>query len=173
MGHLQSGTLRCDDPPIARRCRLGHLLVALAFAVKPSRIRLDRTAPQPWQVGVVRVPRPSAFVAARYLLSDWSIVAFYVLIFALATVMIVRWSGRLDWGAAHRLALAGGALLTYAWHSFPEKPVIGSTGPIDLVGNALFAIVAVLLLPAASRTVRRADDAAVHVVPSQPGVWTG
>ena len=44
-------------------------------------------------------------------------------------------------------------LLTYAWHSFPEKPVLGSAGTIDLIGNVVFSIAAVILLVVASRTV--------------------
>jgi hypothetical protein len=55
------------------------------------------------------------------------------------------------------LALAGGALLTYAWHSFPEQPVLGSRGTIDLIGNIIFSITAVFLLVAASRAVRQAN----------------
>jgi hypothetical protein len=31
------------------------------------------------------------------------------------TVVITRWSRREGWAAAHRLALAAGTLLTYAW----------------------------------------------------------
>jgi hypothetical protein len=146
------------------------VLITVAFAVDPSHIRVDRPAPQPWQVGAFAFLASSAFVSARYLLSDWPIVAFYVLIYALVAIMVVRWSTSIEWGAAHRLAMAGGALLTYAWHAFPQKPVIGSTGSIDLVGNAVFAIVAVILLLAASRTVRLAVDASTDVVHTQPEV---
>ena len=149
------------------------LLVVLAFAVQPSRMRVERPAPQPWQVGAFAFLASSSFMAARYLLSDWPIVAFYVLIFGLVAVIVVRWSGRVDWGVAHRLALAGGAMLTYAWHAFPQRPVIGSTGAIDLAGNVVFAVVAVLLLLAACRTVSELCDASADVVHNQPEVWTG
>jgi hypothetical protein len=47
------------------------------------------------------------------------------------------------------LALAGGALLTYAWHAFPQQPVLGSTGQTDLIGNVVFALGALLSLAAA------------------------
>jgi hypothetical protein len=40
------------------------------------------------------------------------------------TLLITHWSRRAGWGAAHRLALAGGAMLTGAWGAF----VVGS-GP--------------------------------------------
>src|SRR5262245_46824059 len=61
----------------------------------------------------------------------------------------------------------GGALLTYAWHSFPERPVLGSAGTIDLVGNVIFSIAAVALLVAASRTVGRGLREASAAVPDE------
>ena len=145
------------------------VLITVAFAVDPSHIRVDRPAPQPWQVGVFAFLALSAFVSARYLLSGWSIVAFYVLIFALVTIMVVRWSTRID--GAPPIALQWQAVpADLRLHAFPQKPVIGSTGSIDLVGNAVFAIVAVILLLAASRTVRLAVDASTDVVHTQPEV---
>ncbi len=130
-------------------------LIAIAFVVGQPRVRPERAAPQPWQVGAIAFLTASSFMGARYVLAGWPIVAAYLLIFGLITVLVVRWSGRVGWGPAHRLALAGGALLTYAWHSFPEKPVIGSSGSIDLVGNAVFSLCAVVLLAAASRAAGR------------------
>jgi hypothetical protein len=47
---------------------------------------------------------------------------------------------------AHRLALAGRALLTYALNAFIEVPIIDGTGIIDLIGNSVFAFGAVILL---------------------------
>jgi hypothetical protein len=132
-------------------------LIAAALTVGQLRIHSDRAVPSPWQVGAFALLISSAFMAARYVLTDWPIVFGYLLLFGIAAVMIVRWSGRRSWGAAHRLALAGGALLAYAWHSFPEKPVIGAGGTIDLIGNAIFSIGAVVLLVAAGRAVRRAN----------------
>jgi hypothetical protein len=131
------------------------VLIAIAFVVGQPRSRNERAAPQPWRVGAIAFRAASSFMGARNLLADWPIVAAYLLIFGLVAVLVVRWSGRIGWGPAHRLALAGGALLTYAWHSFPEKPVIGSNGTIDLVGNAVFSLSAVVLLAAASRAVGR------------------
>ena len=69
----------------------------------------------------------------------------------------MRWSSRPGWGPSHRLALAGGALLTYAWHAFPQPPMLGSAGTIDLIGNTVFATLAVLLLAMAARVVRRTE----------------
>src|SRR4029453_10116762 len=75
-----------------------------------------------------------------------------------------------SWTDAHVLALAGGALLTYAWHSFPQEPVLGSKGTVDLVGNAVFSTGAVLLLAAAVRRVRRGVGPACRRPPrTRPG----
>jgi hypothetical protein len=70
--------------------------------------------------------------------------------------LATRWSRREGWSAAQRLALAGGALLTYAWVGFVLSALLlGRTGAVDLIGNAVFAAGAVVLLAAATRKVRR------------------
>ena len=56
-------------------------------------------------------------------------------------------------GPAHRLALAGGvADLRLAF--LPHTPVLGSAGTVNLAGNIVFTIAAVVLLTVACRTVR-------------------
>ena len=111
-------------------------------------------------------------MALRYVLADWPIIVAYFHLFGLVAVMVIRWSERVGWDAAYRLALAGGAVLAYAWHCFSEKPVIGSEGKIDLVGNAVFSLGAVVLPVVASRTVLRGQDetssAAEHGLPIVP-----
>ena len=94
------------------------------------------------------------------MLGGWPIVAAYLILYGCAAVVVVRWSGRPGWSPVHNVALAGGALLTYAWHSFIETPVIGSKGTIDLVGNMVFSLGAVVLLMAAVREASR-----MHEVP--------
>ena len=76
------------------------------------------------------------------MLGGWPIVAAYLILYGCAAVVVVRWSGRSGWSPVHSVALAGGALLTYAWHSFVETPVIGSKGTIDLVGNGFVLLTA-------------------------------
>jgi hypothetical protein len=40
----------------------------------------------------------------------------------------------------HTLAPAAAAVLTYAWHSFPETPVVPVDPAVDLAGNAVFCL---------------------------------
>ena len=87
---------------------------------------------------------------------SWLGVAFGLLLVAMMTGVATRWSRREGWSAAHRLALDGGALLTYAWVGFVLSALLlGRTGAVDLIGNAVFAAGAVVLLAAATRKVRR------------------
>jgi hypothetical protein len=67
-----------------------------------------------------------------------------------AVVVLVTWSRRPVWTRMHALAAAGGALLTYAWHAFPESPVMDAPRTTDLVGNAILAALAVVLLISAT-----------------------
>jgi hypothetical protein len=72
-------------------------------------------------------------------------------------IVLARVSRREGWGDAHRLAVAGGLLLMYAWGAFAVAQFTGRTGALDLVGHGIFALVAVGLLTAAARRVRTRD----------------
>jgi hypothetical protein len=129
-------------------------LIVAAFVVgRAPGPSADRPAPNPWLVGAV------AFVASSLLFAkseSWLGVAFGLLLVAVMVVLITRWSRRKGWSLAHRLALAGGALLTYAWGGFVLSVLLlGRTATVDLVGQAVFVAGAVALLTAAIRTVRR------------------
>jgi hypothetical protein len=82
-------------------------------------------------------------------------VALWCALVVAAVVLIMNWSRRDGWGAAHHLALAGGALLTYALIAFPQEPIVGSKGAIDLTGNIIFLLAAMALLTAAATALRR------------------
>jgi hypothetical protein len=90
-----------------------------------------------------------AFAAATlfFLKSEtWAGTAFSVVVAATAAVLVARWSRRPGWGDRHRLAVAGGALLTYAWAGFVLSFLLGRTDPVHYVGNAVLAAAAVALL---------------------------
>jgi len=69
-------------------------------------------------------------------------------LFASVAALVLYWSRLSGWSDKHRLALAGGALLTYAWHAFPWAPLVPYpvSGTVDLASNAILAISAVALL---------------------------
>lgn len=142
-------------------------LITDAFMIgRRPRPHTDGTIPQPWVVGVVSLAASSLFMAVGMFIadiSDWGAVGGYLVLYAVVIGGISRGSRREGWGAAHRLALAGGALLTYAWHAFPVTPTIGTTGTIDVIGNVVFALGAVGLLAAAVRTVYRSRNAGSSV----------
>jgi hypothetical protein len=75
--------------------------------------------------------------------------------FAVVSVLVVRWSRRTGWGDRHRLALAAGAVLTYAGNSFLMHPIEGDGPVITPVSHVVFAAVAVALLLLAARAGRR------------------
>jgi len=113
------------------------------------------SVPRPLLLGALSLVASSAFMTARRLVGGWTVVAIYLVLLAAVSVAVRVWSSRERWSPSHVLALAGGALLTYAWHSFVQEPVVGGRGTVDLVGNAVFSAGAVLLLVAAARRVRR------------------
>lgn len=130
------------------------LLIAAAFAVphQPT-TQNDKPAPQPWQVGMAAFLLLSLFILRP---ENWLGVAIgFVLLAALARLVVV-WSQRAEWDEGHRLALAAGALLTYAWLGFLVPHLTGSADSLTLVGNVTLAVVAIALLAAAAWSVKRA-----------------
>ncbi|MFG1708200.1 hypothetical protein ACFLIM_33830 [Nonomuraea sp. M3C6] len=78
--------------------------------------------------------------------------------------LIARWSHRTGWSEAHRLALAGGAMLTYAWHCFPWKTIAPASPAVDLVGDIVFTTGAVALLVVTALRLRRRGESAPLIV---------
>ena len=79
----------------------------------------------------------------------WFGVGIALVLLAVAALLVWYWSGRAAWGAPHRL--------TYAWIGFTMEPLDEEPGTIDLIGNAVFAAGAIVLLAVAARTVQRAS----------------
>ncbi|WP_436520885.1 hypothetical protein [Actinoplanes sp. HUAS TT8] len=81
----------------------------------------------------------------------WPGVVIFVLNIAVYLTLIAIWSAKPGWGSRHYLAVAAGALLTYAWHSFVESPTGEAAAAVDLIGNAVFTIGALALIRYAYR----------------------
>lgn len=156
-------------PQLAGAAAAVIVLIVAAFSLPPELHRpadtSTRPAPGAWSVGAFSLAAGSIFMlitifAQTLHLSDWWIpVALYLLLDAVVIVVIRSWSERQGWGDWHRLALAGGALLTYAWYAFPQPSVSLGNSAIDLAGNAVFAAGAVLLIAVAARRLQRAGSA--------------
>jgi len=128
-------------------------LIVVAFLVGRSpRPTVDRRAPKPWLVGA------SAFVVSSLYSArgeSWWDVGVGVVLVGVAAVVVARWSRRSGWGAAHRLALAGGALLTYAWLGFVLLVLKGTADTLNLTGQGLLVAGAIVLLSVARAVVRK------------------
>jgi hypothetical protein len=87
-----------------------------------------------------------------------ALIAFVAVVLGLevASIGVVHaWSKRRGWGKAQQLALAAGALVTYAWTAFPQTPMVSATPTQDLVGNAVFALAALALVSIAALATRQ------------------
>jgi hypothetical protein len=128
------------------------ILVLVAFTL-PHKKQLNSTvlSPRPWLVLIASLASTSLFMILLFeLLPGWfGVLAWAVLVLA-SIRLIAVWSQRPGWGDWHQWALVAGALLTYAWSSFPQQPMIGTAGSVDLFGNTVFALVGMSLIVLAS-----------------------
>jgi hypothetical protein len=124
------------------------LLTVLAFRLpkaKDSLAGANGTAPSPWIVGAVALAACSGFMLVPPALG-WIAVAAYLGLDLVMIVAVSIWSRRSGWSGRHRLALAAGAALTYAWHSFSQKPVVPVSARLDRVGDIVFSLGAVFVI---------------------------
>jgi hypothetical protein len=129
---------------------LAGLVVLVAFRL-PRRSGLPGTVPAVWVVGL-------AVLVAGVLIEVAPLTGIGIAIVEVVLAVLgARWVIRGAWTPRHTLAAAAGALLTYAWHSFPEQPVLPASTTVDLAGNAIFTIGALLLIGMAWRRTAAAS----------------
>jgi len=116
--------------------------------------RPTQSVPSPWLFGFIALAAGSAILLVPQTWGWWAATIILGLELGVAGLVLVL-SRRAGWTSAHKLALASGAALAYAWHAFIEPPVIGGTGPSVRIGNAIFALGAVLLIAFAANRLRR------------------
>ncbi|BCJ34254.1 hypothetical protein Athai_17570 [Actinocatenispora thailandica] len=151
------------------------LLVASAVLVArrwPGPPRIDprrRPAPPAVRVGVAAFLVSSGYWAIDTVLSwflgAWPQLAIWAAYAAGCAVLLVRCSHRAGWGAGHRLAVAGGLLLTYVWYGLVHATDLGTPLPLALAGTIAFGAGAIALLFAAVRAHHR--HTAITVVPPE------
>jgi hypothetical protein len=136
------------------------VLVALAVWIgRRAHRRTTGSVPSAWIIGVVTLVLGSGWMVVNDQIKNGWLEAILLLAIEVLTVfVIVTWSRRTGWTRLHTLAAAGGALLTYAWHAFPETPVFDAPRSTDLIGNAVFALLAVALLISATITCDKFGD---------------
>src|ERR1700678_2697682 len=131
------------------------VVIAAAFRL-PHRTtaRTQGWVANPWLVGAAALAAGSIFLIVPNSWGWWA-VALYVFLDCAVIAAVFVLSHRTGWDARHRLALAAGAALAYAWHAFIQTPAVGGAHSLRTVriGNAIFAAaLLVLLLIAARRT---------------------
>nr|WP_055506225.1 hypothetical protein [Nonomuraea pusilla] len=132
-------------------------LVAAAFRLPSAPPAPGRAAPSPWTVFAAALAAGGLFELSTLAdLPVWAVITTLAAAEAGIAVLVLRWSAGRGWGGGHRVALAGGALLTYAWHAFFSGPLVPTTPAMNLASHVVFGAGAVaLLLVAARRTARR------------------
>ncbi len=88
-------------------------------------------APKPWFIGVV-----SFVTSSLFMLSDstygWYSFGACLLLLAVFFLIVYFWSHQNGWGDRHRIAIAGGAILTYSWLGLLSGSVLFGLGAIAL-----------------------------------------
>ncbi len=135
-------------------------LIVTAFLISRRRAPgTEAAAPRPWAVGAVAFVFSSLYWVASGLLPDtgpmtpWLIVGAGFALAGGAVAVVTHWSHRRGCGAAHRLALASGTLLTYVWAGFTQSWDIGVPRTTAVIGSAIFSAAAIILLALAARAL--------------------
>jgi hypothetical protein len=158
---------QATDPYLAPAGRLaGAALVAVLLIVLA--LRLPRAGapagqgpvPRPLVVCALGLVAGSMFIAGDDLLPGWIHFGVMVAVAVALAAGVGRWMLRPAWTPVHAFALAAGALLTYAWNGFPQPPFVPAAPAVDLAGNAVLALGAVVLLAVTASRFRRADRSA-------------
>ena len=136
------------------------VLIISAFSLHrwPAAKRSWRV-PDPRIVGLISFSIASAFLVIPREWAWWAVVA-YLSLYVFAVVPTLIWSNRTGWRSIHRLSLAGGAAMAYAWHAFLQTPSLGDAGAITRMGNLLFAVLAAILVGAGARKLGDSRHAA-------------
>jgi hypothetical protein len=134
--------------------------IVAAFLIPARRTpRKPGSVPNPWLIGAAALLAGSIFLIVPNIWG-WTAVAIYALLDMIMIAGVTTLSHREGWKATHRLALAGGAALAYAWHAFIQNPAVGDAGRSTRIGNVIFAAALIeLLFVAARRTAGHVKSA--------------
>ena len=129
-------------------------LLVLTVSAFRLPLRLNSTArggvPPPWIPGLMALVASSAFLLVP-MAWGWLAVGVYLLLDAVVAAAILFWAARKGWDERHKVALAGGAAMAYAWHAFIQIPALGTADVFGRIGNLVFAVLAVILIAAGAK----------------------
>lgn len=156
---MHSGT-REHDLFAASNLQLGMTWIAIAliaglamkWRARPG--TASGSAPGAWIVGVAAMLLGLTFMKVPYVMENWPRAGAQWAVDLVGFGLLYVFARRAAWTPLHTLAVAGGAMMAYAIHAFGQDPVVGSKGIVDLVGNGLFAAMALVLLVIAARKAR-------------------
>lgn len=132
-------------------------LIIAAFLVRGPVAATGRgPAPARWLAGVTSLVASSLFMLTESL-PGWAEVAGCLLLLAAFSLLVLRWSRHSGWGPAHRLALVGGGVGTYAWLGLVMEPESGPRTVLDQVGAGVIAVASIGLLVMAGRRLSSWD----------------
>jgi hypothetical protein len=127
------------------------ILIVVAFLL-PKRTPTPAVGwvPSPWLIGAAALAAGSIFLVVPKTWA-WSAVGIYLLLDLAMIALVYVGSHHIGWDGRHRLALAGGAALAYAWHAFIQTPAVGAADKVDRIGNVIFAAALLVFLFFAAR----------------------
>ncbi|HEX8518662.1 MAG TPA: hypothetical protein VF667_03635 [Pseudonocardia sp.] len=116
-------------------------------------------APRPVRVGAAAFGLTGLYwvvdVAVPAVAGAWTALGCWAALAVVAAVLLRRGAARPGWGRRHRLAVAGGALLTYLWVAPLNAVAVGVPPVLAAVGAAVFGAAAAAILALAVRAERR------------------
>ncbi|MEU4767011.1 hypothetical protein AB0H12_27525 [Actinosynnema sp. NPDC023794] len=107
-------------------------LIAIAFLIRP-RATTDRPVPRPGTLGFGAFLVSSIFVAVP---EDWTGFGLKIALTIIAATALTWWGRSTTWGAAHRFAVAAGALVTYTWLGW----ILVEKSPGPLIAHAVLIV---------------------------------
>ncbi|MET9019101.1 hypothetical protein ABZV93_03875 [Actinopolymorpha sp. NPDC004070] len=128
--------------------------------------------PPPLLLGLGSLVLASAFVTGWYhgrpAIQPWVFAAVVLVAYVATVVLVATWSRRPGWTPMHQLALAGGALLTYAWHGFETRPFVPTPPSVQLASHVVMGVFAVAVLTVAVLRLRAGEPRRTRPTESAP-----
>jgi hypothetical protein len=146
---IRSSSLRSGEYHVSGRQAAGVVLVALVLIAAglagpgPNGRTTTGWVPRPWPAGGAAFVLSSAYLS---LPATWLGAGLTVAVTTLAAGLVVRFARRAGWQTRHRVALAAGALATYAWAGFLLTGLKHGGDPVAYAGNAVFTVAALVLV---------------------------